>query len=63
MVLKVWGAYENTFYLVFLLIKQPFVIQAHNINFKLGILLQNSKFNYTHLSGHILGSYSPLANL
>ena len=32
---------------------QPFLIQACKVNFTSGILLQNSKFNYNHLSGHI----------
>ena len=52
-------------YVLFILLlgAQPFVIQACEVNFTSGILLKNFKFNYTHLSGHILGSYSPYANL
>ena len=38
------------------------MIQICNVKSILGILFQNSKFNYTHLSGHILGPFS-LSNL
>ena len=41
---------------------QPFMIQTGNFKSISGILAQNSKFNYTHLSGHML-EYSPLSNL
>ena len=41
---------------------QLFMIQTGNVKSIAGILLQNSKFNYTHFSGHILGQ-SPLSNL
>ena len=39
---------------------QLFMSQACEVNFIMGILLQNSKLNYTLWSGHVLGSYSPM---
>ena len=52
----------SSIYLLFILSwgAQPFVIQTYEIKSVSGILLQNSKFNYTHLSGHILGYFLPL---
>ena len=45
---------------------QLFMSQACKVNLLMGILSQNSKLNYTLLSGHVLGShssYSSHANL